>query len=145
MKATLVFVGILVAVVVASATIGLITYSPASLGDVSVSLRDYRISMPTRLTTGRHTFGVSNDGHTPHEFVMFRTNLPAHSLPLDENGNVNEDSPLLASVADSGSGLNPGKSRAVKASSLDPGHYVAVCNLPGHYRLGMTLDVTVAG
>jgi uncharacterized cupredoxin-like copper-binding protein len=28
-------------------------------------------------------------------------------------------------------------------SSLVPGHYVAVCNLPRHYRLGMKLNVTV--
>jgi hypothetical protein len=26
---------------------------------------------------------------------------------------------------------------------LTPGHYVAVCNLTNHYKLGMYLDVTV--
>jgi uncharacterized cupredoxin-like copper-binding protein len=27
--------------------------------------------------------------------------------------------------------------------SMTPGHYVAVCNLPAHYRLGMKLDLNV--
>ena len=53
-----------------------------------------------------------------------------------------EDSPELETVADSGSDLKPGASRA-GAAKLDPGHYVAVCNLPEHYERGMQLDVTV--
>jgi uncharacterized cupredoxin-like copper-binding protein len=50
---------------------------------------------------------------------------------------------LLTNVADSGEPLKAGGTESFKTAQLSPGHYVAVCNLPGHYRLGMKLDVTV--
>jgi uncharacterized cupredoxin-like copper-binding protein len=43
---------------------------------------------------------------------------------------------------DSGSSLAPGETRVLGAN-LDPGTYVIVCNLPGHYRLGMHQTITV--
>ena len=57
-------------------------------------------------------------------------------------GPPDEDSPELDSVLDSGSSLHPGEMRLLTAS-LDPGHYVMVCNLPGHYNAGMRVDITV--
>jgi uncharacterized cupredoxin-like copper-binding protein len=56
---------------------------------------------------------------------------------------VNEESPQLTSVADSGDALKPGATQSFNTDNLSPGHYVAVCNLPGHYRLGMKLNITV--
>jgi uncharacterized cupredoxin-like copper-binding protein len=32
---------------------------------------------------------------------------------------------------------------ALTTDKLAPGHYVAVCNLPGHYHNGMRVDFTV--
>jgi len=50
----------------------------------------------------------------------------------------------MQKVADSGNATNPGGSESVPTTQpLTPGHYVAVCSLPGHYRLGMWLNVTV--
>jgi uncharacterized cupredoxin-like copper-binding protein len=112
-------------------------------GDVQAKTFDFKIVMPTTLTTGKHTIGLTNNGKVPHELVVFKTTLPASQLPLDQNGDINEDSPLLRNVADSGDALKPDAAKSFTSTSLDPGHYVAVCNLPGHYRLGMRLDVTV--
>jgi uncharacterized cupredoxin-like copper-binding protein len=39
-------------------------------------------------------------------------------------------------VADSGTNVAPRQSRTLY-TVLTPGTYVFVCNLPGHYRLGM--------
>jgi len=117
--------------------------SSGPAGDVQASTVEYAIRMPSTLTAGVHTLAYTNDGTIPHEIVMFRTDLPANQLPLEANGDVNEDSPLLTNVADSGDALAPGGAKSVKTASLSPGHYVAVCNLPGHYRLGMKLNVTV--
>jgi uncharacterized cupredoxin-like copper-binding protein len=39
--------------------------------------------------------------------------------------------------------MPPGHTESFKTDYLTPGHYVAVCNLPGHYKLGMSLNVTV--
>lgn len=136
--------------------IGLATSSSGPAGDVSVSLVNFGIKMPTSLRAGHHVFAVTNNGSVPHEFVLFRTTLPANQLPVKPDGDVNEDSPLLHDVADSGPSLATGQGRSVpvvydanaskpRPGPLTPGHYVAVCNLPGHYRLGMRLDITVVG
>jgi uncharacterized cupredoxin-like copper-binding protein len=117
--------------------------SSAPRGDVQASTVDFKVLMPTTLRSGRHTIGYTNNGTVPHEIVIFKTTLSANHLPLSADGNVNEESPLLTNVADSGNALKAGGTKSFTTSSLVPGHYVAVCNLPGHYRLGMKLDVTV--
>ena len=114
------------------------------VGDVRVVVTNFRISMPTVLTPGRHTFAMSNGGSVPHELLVFRTDLPGDALPVGPDGDVVEDSPLLVKLVDSGNATNPGASVSAPSSqSFTPGHYVAVCNLPGHYRLGMWLNLMV--
>jgi uncharacterized cupredoxin-like copper-binding protein len=129
----------LVAVAIAYATKG----SSAPAGDIQATTVNFKILMPRTLSTGTHTIGLTNNGSVDHEVVLFKTDLPANRLPLQANGDVNEDSPLLTNVADSGEPLKAGGTESFKTAQLSPGHYVAVCNLPGHYRLGMKLDVTV--
>ena len=128
-----------VAVVIAYAVKG----SSGPAGDVRASTVDFKVLMPTTLKTGKHTIGYTNNGTVPHEIVIFKTALSANRLPLSADGDVNEESPLLTNVADSGDALKAGGTKSFTTSSLVPGHYVAVCNLPGHYRLGMKLNVTV--
>ena len=67
---------------------------------------------------------------------------PAARLPLGSNQRVIENSPTLGSVLDSGSSLDPGETRLL-TTTLVPGHYVIVCDLPGHYISGMHVDITV--
>ena len=145
MRGTLLAVGVLL---VASAVAVVIAYalkgSGAPAGDVQASTVEYEVRMPTMLSAGKHTVGVTNDGTLAHEFVIFKTDLPADQLPLGADGDVDEDSPQLTNVADSGASIAPGASRSVTTAKLAPGHYVALCNLPGHYQLGMHLDVTVS-
>ena len=130
------------AAVVVAVIVGLVVWSPPALGDVPVSLKDYSIAMSSKLSAGSHTFGSTTTGskrrvralpHRPRGRLAPRRRV---------NGEVIEDSPELETVADSGSDLKPGASRAVRGR-LDPGHYVAVCNLPEHYEKGMRLNVTV--
>ena len=110
---------------------------------IEVHERNFHISLTrTTVETGRVAFAVHNDGPSLHEFVVFRTDVSGRRLPLDKVGNVVEDAPQLHDVLDSGRSLNPGAMRAL-VTTLPPGHYVAVCNLPAHYRLGMHVDFTV--
>lgn len=144
MRGMLLTVGLLLAACgIAIAVAYAFPASSGPAGDIQASTVEYAVRMPSTLTAGAHTIAYTNDGTLPHEIVMFRTTLPANQLPVEANGDVNEDSPLLTNVADSGDALAPGGSKSVKTTSLTPGHYVAVCNLPGHYRLGMHMDVTV--
>ncbi|MFI5045986.1 MAG: hypothetical protein ACHQIG_02895 [Acidimicrobiia bacterium] len=144
MRPTLLVVGGLLVVAVGAVAIALIVNSePGPSGDIQATTTDFKITMPTVLKSGKHTIGLTNSGKVLHELVMFKTDLPADKLPTNAAGDVDEESPSLSNVADSGEPLKAGSTRSFKTEALDPGHYVAVCNLPGHYRLGMELNVTV--
>ena len=146
MRAMLLTVGgLLLASAVAVGIAYAVKGSSGPAGDVQASTVDFKVVMPTTLTTGKHLIGLTNNGTVDHEVVMFKTDLPANDLPLRADGDVNEESPLLTSVADSGEPLKAGATQSFATADLSPGHYVAVCNLPGHYRLGMKLNITVAG
>ncbi len=138
----LVVVGFLAASVVAVG-IAYAVRSTGPAGDVQATVVEYRITMPTTLATGKHEIGLTNDGTIGHELVLFKTDLPADALPLSADGDVNEEAPQLTNVGDSGDALAAGGTKSFTTSKLSPGHYVAVCNLPGHYELGMQLNVTV--
>lgn len=141
---TLTLVGVVLLASVILVVVELAIRSTGPAGDVTVKETNFKIVMPTTLRAGRHTFALTNGGTVPHELLLFRTNLADNALPVGADGNVIEDSPALHKVVDSGNGTAPGGSASVPSSeALVPGHYVAVCNLPGHYRLGMRLNVTV--
>jgi uncharacterized cupredoxin-like copper-binding protein len=144
MKGTLLLVGSTLLGAVAVVCVLLAVRSTGPAGDVVAKTTNFRVAMPKTLRAGHHTFAYTNEGSVPHELLLFRTDLAGNSLPMTSDGNVNEQSALLHSVADSGNATSPGGSEAVPTKeALAPGHYVAVCNLPGHYRLGMWLNVAV--
>jgi uncharacterized cupredoxin-like copper-binding protein len=108
-----------------------------------VDEHDFRISLThTTLPPGNYVLVDTNLGPSPHELVMWKTADRDDQLPLNNDGRVNEDSPALTNVLDSGSSLQPGETRLL-ATTLAPGRYVLVCNLPGHYRAGMHVTITV--
>jgi hypothetical protein len=110
---------------------------------LTVTESDFTIVLSTsRASAGPTSLVVRNRGPSPHELVVFRTTLALGALPIGPDGNINEDSPKLVKVADSGTNIAPGQSRTLY-TILTPGSYVAVCNLPGHYRLGMHAGLLV--
>ena len=140
MRFTLLFVGGLILATAAAIVIGLLVNPSTSARTLNATTVDYAIHMPTTLSSGTYTIHLTNQGGIGHELVIFKTDKPADALPL-KGGDVNEDA--LHSVADSGDALAPGGTKTVSTADLSPGHYVAVCNLPGHYKAGMYLDLTV--
>ena len=122
------------------------TSTAAAGGTVSVSLNQWTIT-PTATTVpaGSVTFDVANDGTVTHEFVVLQTDTPAAEIPIDsfegEQDRIDEDT----------AGTNVGETGDMEAGAtqtltldLAPGHYVFVCNLPGHYGQGMHTDFIVA-
>jgi uncharacterized cupredoxin-like copper-binding protein len=91
-------------------------------------------------SAGATTFQIQNDGPSTHEFVVFKTDLAPDSLPTDKDGNVEEDGKgveHLDEVEDIAAG-----SDAELELDLEAGSYVVICNLPGHYKLGMDAGYT---
>lgn len=105
--------------------------------DVIVDMKEWSVT-PTKTTipAGNIRILVRNVGSTAHDFVIIRTDLPEDKLPQD-GGKVKED----GKVASAGE-LNPGQ-RATVTANLTPGKYVWICNVAGHYPVGMHVSVTV--
>jgi uncharacterized cupredoxin-like copper-binding protein len=112
-------------------------------GGVGVTLADYSVTLDsTSLTAGEVTFDVTNDAGQVHEFVVVQTDLAEDALPTDDAGDVDEESPKIAPV-DEIEDIEPGTQPSLSVT-LEAGSYVALCNLPGHYRQGMHTAFEVA-
>lgn len=90
---------------------------------------------------GAVTFRVKNASQdTIHEMIVMYMKDPTKPLPYIENENrVDEDK-----AGDKGevSELDPGKSGSLTVE-LQPGEYLLICNVPGHYGAGMWTEFTV--
>ena len=89
-------------------------------------------------TSSSITFRVANDGAIPHEFAVVRSNLAADALPQGA-GVVDESQVEVVGRVDQW----PGGETRDATFTLTPGGYILICNLPGHYQLGMTAAFTV--
>lgn len=123
------------------------TSAPAPAGgNVAVALNQWSVT-PTASTvpTGSVTFTVTNNGNTAHEFVVLLTDTPAGDIPVASFEGVPEridEDTAGTNVGETGD-MEPGTSKSLTID-LKPGHYAFVCNLPGHYGLGMHTDFTVS-
>ncbi len=92
---------------------------------------------------GPVTFHIVNGADDMlHEFIIVKTDLPSTDLPLDPvTSRVNEDAIEIVTSQDN---IEPAHSRDINLT-LDAGHYVLICNLPGHYLQGMMVDFHVNG
>jgi uncharacterized cupredoxin-like copper-binding protein len=120
------------------------TGSPSAATDgISATERDFAITLDaTTAKPGSVTFDVTNQGPSTHEFVVFKTDLAADQLPTTDEGTVDEKAAGLEDV-DEVEDIASGASQTLTAN-LDPGNYVVICNLPGHYQQGMRASLRVA-
>jgi uncharacterized cupredoxin-like copper-binding protein len=112
-------------------------------GPLVVVEHDFSLAINTgTVPAGSVAFDITNQGPSSHELLAFRTDLPEDQLPLGPDGRINEDA--LPKVVDTDTDLPPGTQRNL-SEALAPGRYVLVCNLLGHYKLGMHTVITVSG
>jgi uncharacterized cupredoxin-like copper-binding protein len=113
--------------------------------NVSVSLNQWSVTPSTTPSSGSVTFTVTNDGTITHEFVVLKTETLSADIPVGkfegEPNRINEDT-AGTNVGETGD-MDAGATKTLTID-LAPGHYVFLCNLPGHYQSGMHVDVTVA-
>ena len=113
----------------------------ATGGSDNVSETNYAITpATTSLKTGSVTFHVKNDStDQTHEMVVLQTDLTGDKLPTESDGTVAEEQLKSEGEVED---LAPGESKDLTLD-LAPGHYVLLCNVPGHYKLGMYKEITV--
>ena len=111
----------------------------AAASEVSITLKEFTIApTPASVKAGEVTFTVKNAGAAPHELVVVKSDADPKKLPV-KDGLVDEavNKPLFRTPT-----IPAGASGSQKVK-LDPGKYVLLCNVPGHYALGMVVAYTV--
>lgn len=104
-----------------------------------VELTDYKVvTNVATIRAGETKIGVRNRGSQPHDLVLLRTDLAPDKLPYDV-GRARADEPGLVARTKE---LRAGGTAAVTAT-LEPGQYVIICNVAGHYGLGMRTSLRV--
>jgi len=98
-----------------------------------VEMTDYNV-VPNvaSVRAGQTKIGVRNRGSQPHDLVVLRTDLAPGNLPYDAGRAKAGEPGLVARTKE----LRAGGTAAVTAT-LEPGQYVLICNVAGHYGLGM--------
>jgi len=113
----------------------------------------YRLGMmsvtasASTVPAGAVSFRVWNAGSIVHEMVVLRLAAGgAGTRPVGQDGRVSEDGSLGEASAScaggAGDGIAPGALSWVTID-LAPGRYELICNLPGHYAMGMFTELEV--
>ena len=133
-----VFIALSVIAIIASACAA----APSDTSEAATliaDLSDYKIVIDhPSVAPGHVVFGIRNHASMAHEFKVIKTDLAPDQLPVDaasakasEAGKVGE----LTNIA-------AGATRKL-ALDLAAGKYVLICNVAGHYQLGMRVGLEV--
>ena len=129
-------IAILVGALVVAGACGGAT-EPTEQPTLSVALTDFAVTAdPGTVKAGRVVFAIRNRAAMAHELTVIRTDLAPNALPID-GGKAKEDV-KVGGVAN----ISAGVSRRL-VLDLTPGRYILICNVPGHYQLGMRTQLTV--
>lgn len=105
---------------------------------VVVDMKDYAVALSvTTVKAGSVKFGIRNLASMEHQFDLIRTDLAPDKLPIDSGAKAKEDG-LVKQVK----GIGAGKVATISAD-LSPGRYLVICNIAGHYQLGMRAELRV--
>lgn len=89
---------------------------------------------PNATTAGPVTFAVRNAGTVAHQFIVVRTDAPALTPGPDQRVSAQGTVGAIRRLA-------PGATKSL-ALTLTAGKYQLMCNLPGHYALGLHVVFT---
>ena len=91
---------------------------------------------------GPVTFQVTNWSRSVvHEMLVVAVDSPDAPLPYDFSKQIIPEDQVKVLVETSE--LQPNASKSIELT-LEPGNYLLVCNVPGHYAAGMVLAFNVA-
>ena len=106
---------------------------------VVAEMTDYKIAVNVpSAKAGKIKIGVRNLAAMEHSFEVIKTDLPPDKLAVDgASAKANEDGKVGEIKS-----IPAGKSASVTVD-LQPGKYIFICNIAGHYQLGMHTGFTV--
>ena len=116
--------------------------APADTGEtpnVFADLSDYKIVIDhPSIAAGHVVFGIRNHASMAHEFKVIKTDLAPDQLPVDAATAKASETGKVGELLD----ISAGASRKL-VLDLAPGKYVLICNVAGHYQLGMRVGLEV--
>ncbi|MDR6499906.1 putative cupredoxin-like copper-binding protein [Burkholderia ambifaria] len=130
-----------IAILASVTALGMTSHASRAEQTVNATLRSNSIQLETHnVKAGRVTFDVKNavDNNMEHELVVLRTDLPDDALPVRKRQVLEHRLRKIGEVED----IAPGTSKRA-SFKLTPGHYVLICNKPGHYVAGMHTALVV--
>jgi len=120
----------------------------AAPNSVTVTATDYAFSMPDTLPSGPTKFQLVNHGHQLHHLFLVRLN--AGKTAADLAASMKKPGPFPPWAVEEGgpNGVDPATTSLATIVRLQPGHYAAVCIIPGpdgvpHVMKGMVRDLIV--
>ena len=113
--------------------------SASAASQVIVEMTDYKVitNVPS-VKAGTIKIGVRNLASMEHNLEVMKTDVAADQLPIDPASAKAIDVGKVGEIA-----TIPGGTSAAVTLHLAPGKYVLICNIPGHYQLGMRASFVV--
>ncbi len=104
-----------------------------------VDISDFKIltDHPT-IAAGHVVVGIRNHAAMLHELKVIKTDLAPDQLPVDGATAKAKEDGKVGELTD----VSGGASRKL-VLELVPGKYVLICNIAGHYQLGMRVGLEV--
>jgi len=107
--------------------------------NVIVDMKEYAITLSVAsVKAGTVKFGIRNNATMVHDFDVYKTDLPFDKLPIDGGSAKVKMDGLVKQM------INIAANRSTTLSAdLAAGNYVIICNVAGHYQLGMRVALKV--
>jgi uncharacterized cupredoxin-like copper-binding protein len=106
---------------------------------LTVDLKEYTITLtPASVKAGVVKIGIRNLGTMVHDFDLYKTDLPFDKLPIDGGSAKVKLDGLVKQMLN----ISPNRVTTLEAN-LAAGSYVIICNVAGHYQLGMRASLKV--
>ena len=115
------------------------TPATSEIPTLNVDLSNFKIASDhATVAAGRTVFGIRNGASMPHELKVIKTDFDPDKLPINgASAMANEDGKVGEALT-----IAAGASRKL-VLDLVPGKYVLICNIAGHYQLGMRVALEV--
>lgn len=118
---------------------GAATVEPSDLPTLSLDLSDFKIvSDHATVPAGKVVFGIRNHASMAHEVKVIRTDVAVDALPVDQGSAKAKEDGKVGELLN----ISAGASRQL-VLDLPAGKYVLICNIAGHYQLGMRVGLDV--
>lgn len=106
--------------------------------DLHVDLSEWTVTPSvTRLAAGTLRISATNTGARAHDLVVIKVSDPKAALPVKDD-TVDE---TKVAIIDRFREFKSGEKE--KSITLEPGEYLLICNIAGHYEQGMSTAISV--